>query len=246
MGHKKRVNSVDWHPDGNRVVTAIEDSTTIVWDTRTGQEILTLKGHDGDVMSAIYSPDGKMIATAGWDQSTKIWDAKTGQQLLTLNGDKKLPMSAVYRPDGTRILTVCRAAKIWDATTGRELVSLTAEIQILISQSFPCWSPNGDHIAIEVRSKTTNGNSIDETKVYDGKTGKGLLTLGSVHSATWSPDGKKIVAANWQGQPRLFDAQTGHSLIEKAGQHIGPISVVDWSPNGQQFLTASVDRTTKV
>ena len=60
------------------------------------------------------------------------------------------------------------------------------------------------------------------------------------------PDGKKIVAANWQRQPSLFDAKTGHSLIQKAGKHIGHIWVVDWSPNGQRFLTASADNTTNV
>lgn len=245
-GHDGEVLSAIYSSDGRMIATAGWDQLTKVWDGRSGQLLFSLSGHNSVVSSATWNSDGTQILTSSYDGTAKVWDVQAGRLLLTLNEAKDdvlamQPMSAVYSPDGKRILTVCQTAKIWDATTGQELVSLPPELQIFGSQSFPCWSPNGDHIAIEVRSEKT-----DEVKVYDGKTGKEILNLGSVHSVSWGPDGKKIVAANWQGQPSLFDAKTGHSLIQKAGKHIGPIWVVDWSPNGQRFLTASADNTTKV
>ena len=49
------------------------DKTAKVWDANTGQELFTLKGHEGYVMSASYSPDGQRIVTAGADGIVQIY-----------------------------------------------------------------------------------------------------------------------------------------------------------------------------
>ena len=45
-GHKLAVVDVAWSPDGTRLATG-----TSVWDTRSGKELLTLKGQDWPVTS---------------------------------------------------------------------------------------------------------------------------------------------------------------------------------------------------
>jgi WD40 repeat protein len=40
------------------------DKTAKVWDAASGQELLTLRGHNGHVYSVAWSPDGKRLATA--------------------------------------------------------------------------------------------------------------------------------------------------------------------------------------
>ncbi len=46
---------------------ACSDGTARVWDADSGQEILTLKGHNGTVAGVAFSPDGNRLASAGRD-----------------------------------------------------------------------------------------------------------------------------------------------------------------------------------
>ena len=71
--------SVTWSPDGKGIVTASGDRTAKVWDAKTGQELLTLIGHDQEVASVVRSPDGRQILTASHDRTAKVWDAMVGQ-----------------------------------------------------------------------------------------------------------------------------------------------------------------------
>ena len=105
-GHEDNVNSAAYSADGQRIVTASEDKTAKVWDTETGQELMTLKGHGGHVYSAAYSADGQSIVTASYDKTAKVWNAQTGKELMTLTGLDDQVMSATYSPDGKRIASV--------------------------------------------------------------------------------------------------------------------------------------------
>ena len=66
-------------PDGKRLASASVDQTVKVWDTTSGQETLTLKGHPSAVMGVGFSPDGKRLASASMDQTVKVWDARPRQ-----------------------------------------------------------------------------------------------------------------------------------------------------------------------
>jgi hypothetical protein len=92
-----------------------------VWDVATGQETLTLKGHDGWVHSAAFSPDGKRLASASIDGTVKVWDAATSQEVLTLKGHTAGVIGGVtsvaFSPDGQRLASaggLDGKVKVWD------------------------------------------------------------------------------------------------------------------------------------
>jgi WD40 repeat protein len=84
-----------------------------LWETETGKEIQTLKGHTGPVQCVAFSPDGKQIVSCG--ETLKLWDLSSGQETLSLRFQA---ISASFTPDGKKIMSGARdgTVKIWDAS----------------------------------------------------------------------------------------------------------------------------------
>mmetsp|Transcript_23 Transcript_23/g.39 ORF Transcript_23/g.39 Transcript_23/m.39 type:complete len:230 (-) Transcript_23:153-842(-) len=77
--------SCSWSHDDERIVTACEDHQAIVFSTKTGNEIFTLK-HDRSVKSCDYSKDGIRIITCTTYVGI-IWCAETGTSQIYLRYD---------------------------------------------------------------------------------------------------------------------------------------------------------------
>ena len=71
----------------------------------SGQEMVTLVGHDDSVESVAWSLDGKRLATGSLDKTVRVWDVVGGQQLLTLRGHQGPVMGVAWSPDGKRLAT---------------------------------------------------------------------------------------------------------------------------------------------
>ncbi|KAB8237945.1 uncharacterized protein BDW43DRAFT_321130 [Aspergillus alliaceus] len=91
-GHSGSVPSVAFPPDGQTLASGSADHAIKVWDSKTGTELQTLKGHrhSGSVQSVAFSPDGQTLVL-GFDNATiKIWEAKSGALVQTLKGHPEL------------------------------------------------------------------------------------------------------------------------------------------------------------
>ena len=75
-------------PDGQRIVTCSDDQTAKVWDSASGKELLTLKGHGGGVASVAFSPDGQRIVTGSADQTAKVWDSARPNQVAAWQAEE--------------------------------------------------------------------------------------------------------------------------------------------------------------
>lgn len=75
QGHTASVTSVAFspEPEPTRILTGSEDYSAILWDAKTGQEVLTLKGHSQGVTSVAFAPDGKSVLTGSQDGTAILW-----------------------------------------------------------------------------------------------------------------------------------------------------------------------------
>ena len=70
------VTTLSFSPDGRRLASAGFDAKVKIWDTETGQELLTLSGHKSWIWKMHFSPDGKRILSCGRDRTVRIWDGR--------------------------------------------------------------------------------------------------------------------------------------------------------------------------
>ncbi len=66
-------------PDGALMAMAVEERAVRLWDTATGAERATLRGHRDLVNALAFSPDGRRVVTASYDRTLRVWDVATGE-----------------------------------------------------------------------------------------------------------------------------------------------------------------------
>lgn len=121
------IKVIAFSPDGKRLATGFSDGGTVkIWDTATGQLLLTLSGQSRQAPSLTFSPNGKLIAAGSCDTSIFIWDAMIGEKKFELRGHSACVNALAFSPDMTRLASSSpdHTTRIWDLTTGQELLTL--------------------------------------------------------------------------------------------------------------------------
>jgi WD40 repeat protein len=118
QGHLAWVNSVCFSPDGARIISCSHDCTIRVWGTISGNEVLSLLGHEGPVMSVSYSPDGTRIVSGSQDCTIRVWDPTSASEVAQPpRGHRNSVQSVSFSLAGDRIVSGSsdRSLRIWDA-----------------------------------------------------------------------------------------------------------------------------------
>ncbi|KAK2534513.1 hypothetical protein Q9966_007163 [Columba livia] len=71
--HSAVVNSLSFHPSGNYLVTASNDSTLKILDLLEGRLLYTLHGHQGPATCVAFSRTGDFFASGGSDEQVMVW-----------------------------------------------------------------------------------------------------------------------------------------------------------------------------
>ena len=201
---------------------------------------LVLRGHSKDLAEARYSPDGRRIVTASDDNTARIWDAETGREQAVLRGHQ-LPLSgAEFSPDSSRVLTYAHdyTTRVYDSRTGRRVAVLRDPNDNRIQSAR--FSPDGRRIATSTFINTAFVWDAERGEILQALRGpqQGFSRIG-FDDAEFSPDGSVVVTAYQGGRIRVWDASTGDPLLaRRADQRVAD---VQFSPNGERFLTRSTD-----
>ncbi len=94
----RRIWGLAFSPDDSRFVTAGGGGFIFVWDSATGEQLLSLVGHSSTVSGLAYNSQGTQIASSSSDSTMKIWDALSGKLLLNLSPVNSRRID--FSPDG--------------------------------------------------------------------------------------------------------------------------------------------------
>lgn len=76
-----------------------------LWDTASGEEVGTLKGHKQGIWSLAFSPDGRTLASSGGGGIVRLWNIATQSELLTIRELGTAMTSLTFSPDGKVLMT---------------------------------------------------------------------------------------------------------------------------------------------
>jgi WD40 repeat protein len=248
FGHTSTVHSVAFTPDGKTVVTASGDGTVKQWAVATGVESATYGGFSADVVAVAISPDGRFLAAGSGAQNNlgelKIWDLKTRRELALLEGhrpgnpDHAWGVSGLaFSPDNQTLASAGYDGRLilWDTQTWRLKVNLKGHTGWLRCVSF---SHDGKRIA--------TGSDDERVIIWDAVDPKIEQTITPhidvVYDVAFSRDDSTLAIGGWNGA-MTWDLAAGQP---RGLGHLGKISAVAFSADGERIATAGADELVKV
>jgi eukaryotic-like serine/threonine-protein kinase len=231
---------VEFSPDGQRILSAHEDGTAQLWDTRTGQRVGPPLLHAQPVNWAAFSPESRRVVTASDDSTVRVWDAASGQSVAPPIRHPDKVSKAVFSPDGQRLLVGGHdgTARIWDPVSEQPL---TPPMRHAASIEDVGFSPDGRRVI----TASTDGTA----QIWDAATGAAagspLRHQAGVVRASFSPEGRRVVTASRDNTARIWDAVTGEPLTPPL-RHTTWLTDARFNPDNSTVATASFDNTARI
>jgi WD40 repeat protein/serine/threonine protein kinase len=220
-------------PDGNFMANRNPDGTVSILDTEHWNEVVRLPASSlADPI--VFSPSGRAIITKNRIRSVTVWDTITGEERYTVYPSIS-PNYVALNPDEKQLAIGSRAGTIviWDTQSQQEVLqfSVSAIAGIIFNN-------DGSRLA------TMHDNGW--VQIWDLIPGREFLTLFNGNSVpdrrgvsvAYSPDAHRLVVANNDETPIVWDAETGQEVFILAG-HTAPVIGVAWSPDAKWIATTS-------
>jgi WD40 repeat protein/DNA-binding SARP family transcriptional activator len=235
--------STHFSPDGTRlVVGSFEAPVAVVIDTRTGEEVFRLEGHEWAVFDARWSPDGAWIATASGDGTARIWDAQTGAPRFTLKGHTSQVMTADWSPDSRRLVTGSEdgTARVWEITEQGAFAQLTLSTQDTRNGlNGVKFSPDGRQVMAGVFAITAT--VVWNVTVAGTAEWANLPAVENFEGVvSFTPDGAHLVASSPDRSVTVWDTETWRES-GRIGPASGEVSSLAVSADGRWLATGTWD-----
>jgi signal transduction histidine kinase/WD40 repeat protein/streptogramin lyase/GTPase SAR1 family protein len=241
LKHNSAVKSIAVSPDGKYILSGSEDNTAKLWETATGKEIRTFKGHRSWVCGVCFSPDGKFVLTGSYDHTLKLWKTAADKAIHTFTGHSHWVTGVCFSPCGKYIASGSwdKTIKLWDTGTGLEVADFKGHGNAVTG--VVGFSPDGKYII--------SGSYDNTVKLWDIAAGAEVRTFKGHEHPVWSvgigSGGKQAVSASRDCTVKLWDIATGKELqtFRGHGYYVNSAAV---SSDGMYIISGSRDNTLKL
>lgn len=248
------VNAVDFNKDG---FLASADATGRIWlwDPSTGipRDIQLKQSEEKTGINAgalKFSPDGTMLAAGRW-RDLVLWNVKTGEPAHTLPIGDKINALA-FRRDGAGLASGDErgSIRLWDTTTGDPIEpplhqsdgsAWPRPIRALAYNSIGILASGGDG-GVVLWDPTTR--RLHAQQLHPTETCPTDPTDLAIQALAFSEKDFNLLAVGADDATvTLWNLATGNCLFPPMRGHTGPITDLDFSPDGHTLASSSLDGT---
>ncbi|MEX1096270.1 MAG: serine/threonine-protein kinase [Planctomycetales bacterium] len=122
-GHDHHVRAVQFSKDGSRLLSAGEDATWRLWNTRSGESVAIHEDPSGGLLTACFTPEGDRCLTAGFDGIIRLWDVDRGTLVREFRGHQAKVWDAAFVGMGKQFVSASEdgTVRLWEIGSGEEL-----------------------------------------------------------------------------------------------------------------------------
>ena len=212
-GHyrKIRVNSLDFDPPGDRLVSGGDDTFVKVWQTAgqqpAGNDLLE---HDDLVKSVRFSPDGTLVVSAGFDGKVKVIHLVDRRLVKELKVRDKLNRALITR-DNEKVICggLAGTIRIMSASSGRAIRTIDRAHDGRLNEL--ALHPDGTSLFT-----AADDGYVRRWRLEDGSLMQSIERHGefqpdpesrtvNILSIALSPDGRYIATGGDDGLVRIWD-----------------------------------------
>ncbi len=243
IGHKSKVISCNYSPDGKTIATLSSDGELKNWNLKTGDELPSITCKITKNKKSAFSPDGKLkaLVSSSVEGFVELLETKNGECLGKLSDHTNTVIACSFSPDGRRLVTASadETVIIWDIESRQKIHTYYPHERFVLDCVF---SPDGKKVATANWDKTlalidTDNNSI--IKIYKGHTEP-------VNECAFSPDGKTLLSASFDHSAKVWDIGVvpyKHEQMTLSGvrNHAGAVIYCSFLPGGKYILSIGMD-----
>jgi WD40 repeat protein len=246
-----RINTIDFSPDGKKLVSGSQKGEIRLWEIATGKELKFFhKNSTAAVYSVNFSPNGKLIASSSEKGEIKLWDVETEKELY-VSSKIQIPFrvrSVDFIPPGDILMSAGGDGSIyfWNIKTN-EVLNFIPEPDSPSPIKAAILSHSGQIIAI---SDANGGTYLTRILQLKSENMEQKLIYPSlkddVISLSFSNDDQSLVTGSASGKVRLWNIVKEQEEEPFFPRHDASVNSISYSPDGQLIATASDDGTVKL
>lgn len=211
-GHAKKVQALDWTPDGRKLASGDEGCGLRVHDVEHGAGAKggskEFKGHEGGVEQVKFDParqGGDRFASVSSDKTLRIWDVRSGKCTNTVKTNGEL-INVAWSPSGNHIVVGNSNDLI--SVVDVKTMKVVWEQQYKFEINQLAWSKKGDTCMMATGSGKLELNSFDAETGALTSSGSHFAHNGGCYSLAMSNDGKRFAMGAADAVITLWEMET--------------------------------------